>query len=281
MIPIDYEYEIEEIQVGGKYGTLDGWTPVGTTKRNGKITETNSFAKENFTNNRTMAPNPAETLTVKKVWENDASSIRPKYVDMYIQSTPPSAFNLGTNSTGQLNNFTSQVQSLFGSQANMRSDMTAFKYGTKAQADAAASTRKALTLQYGESPIYLWRDGTEVYIYSDADIYFTGSMGGLFRQCEALADISGLKHIHTDFVTNLNYAFYDCISLDNSDLEALKDWNAASVTYMSYTFAGISNNKRLPLDNFSHISGWDSCSSLVSGFFLAASRFARADVPLP
>jgi|GEM_PF-6098692 len=138
VIPFDYEYEIEEIQVGGNYGTLDGWTPVGTTNRNGKITETNSFAKENFTNNRTMALNPDETLTVKKVWENDASSIRPKYVDMYIQSTPPSAFNLGTISSGQSNNFTSQVIRLFVDQADMRSNMTAFKYGTKAQADVAA-----------------------------------------------------------------------------------------------------------------------------------------------
>lgn len=83
VIPFDFEYEVEEVEVGGKYGTLDGWTAVGSTVKSGKLTTDNPFGKANFVNTRSKEGN----LIIRKVWENDDKSIRPSNITVYISNT--------------------------------------------------------------------------------------------------------------------------------------------------------------------------------------------------
>ena len=60
------------------------------------------------------------------------------------------------------------MENLFGGQTQMRNNMTAFKYGTKEQADAAAATRIELPLTYGDTPVYMWQEnGDSIKLKAD------------------------------------------------------------------------------------------------------------------
>lgn len=243
VIPFDFEYEIEEVQVGGKYGTLEGWTAVGSTVKRGKLTTDDPFGKVSFVNKRKKDMNPDETLTVKKVWEEDASNIRPQNINIYIQRDVAGV--AGTTLRTVLHN-------AYGGQSAMQNQLTAFKWGTKAQAEAA-SDKVTVANTYGDTPVYVWKEGTELYLYSDGDIYLTGTLASLFSYCTQLNNISALEHVRTDYVNNLFQTFYDCTSL--TDLSPLADWNTASITSMQHTFRGSS---RMALSDLSPLSDWDT-----------------------
>lgn len=263
VIPFGYQYEVEEIEIGGKYGTLDGWTPVGSTVKGGELTEENPSGKATFTNKR-KKPVGDDVITVKKVWENDAPIIRPKNIDIYIRKNIPSAIYSNTSNTATGTNMfvTNYIQPFFSNNLNTaKSTMTAFKYGTKEQAEAAAATRREINLYKGDQPIYIWREGTEIFIYSDTDIYFIGSMASMFNGFTKLEDISGLEHIHTDFVTSTHRMFLGCTALENDDLAALKDWNTVSVTNMAYMFANSTATtaaNRMKISNLENLSNWET-----------------------
>ena len=243
VIPFDFEYEVEEVEVSGKYGTLEGWTPVGSTVKSGNLTTDDPFGKVNFVNKRKKDMDPDGKLTIKKVWEEDVSNIRPQSINIYIQRDVA-----GVSSS----TFKSGLESAFGGQSAMRNQLTAVKWGTKSQAEAA-SDKVTLANTYGDTPVYVWKEGTELYLYSDADIYLIAGLNDLFYSCTQLTDISALAHVHTDYVTSLYRAFYNCRSL--TDLSPLAGWNTASVTTMSQTFLGTS---RMALSDLSPLSGWDT-----------------------
>lgn len=243
VIPFDFEYEVEEIEVSGKYGTLEGWTPVGATVQSGKLTTDDPFGKVTFTNKRKKDTNPDETLTIKKVWEEDASNIRPKNITIYLQRDV-----VGIDGA----TFRTALHNAYGGQNAMQNQLTAFKWGTSAQAEAASS-KVTVANTYGDTPVYVWKEGAELYLYSDADIYFTGTIANLFASCTQLNNISALEHVHTDYVISLYRTFYDCRSL--TDLSPLAGWNTASVNNIQQTFRGTS---RMALSDLSPLSDWDT-----------------------
>ena len=253
VIPFGFEYEVEEIQVNGKYGTLDGWSPVSATVQSGQLTDENPHGKANFTNRRKKTTDPNKTLTVKKVWSNDIETIRPRNITVNVQNE---IVALNVNSYALRN----QIESLFGGQTQMRNQLTGFRYGTKE--DAENATQKYVfedaALTYGTIPVYIYKDGTDICIYSDAEIYFDGSMDNLFYECRQLTDISGLANIHTDFVTSFVGTFGRCINLTN--LAPLADWNVTSATSMSQMFigVGISEANKMTLSDLTPLADWDT-----------------------
>ena len=74
--------------------------------------------------------------------------------------------------------------------------------------------------------IYWWSESNKVYLNPDCSI--------MFCRLPYLADISGLRELKTDNVTNMSYMFTTCSVLANID--GLANWDTSKVTDMSWMF---------------------------------------------
>ena len=125
-----------------------------------------------------------------------------------------------------------------------------------------------VSTQDSDCPIYLWFEYNEnetgqsylniatlqlgtIYWWSEAEgIYLNENTSELCYEMMNLQDISGLRSIRTDNVTNMRHFFAFCANLTN--INALSNWKTSNVTDMSGMFADC-----IDLTNISGVKRWD------------------------
>lgn len=265
LIPVGYKWTVEEIgyEVGGKtqWGkSYNDWKLVSDESISGEfISEETQYV--HFTNNRKKAIT-GEKLTVKKVWKDDEKSIRPKNITMTIEK--PGAIGVDSQEFGQA------IRDLGNAKT-----VESIKYGTAVEYNTAKSTGKNIIeveaeSGRGEGKVFFWRDGNDVYFYSESEIYLLNSAAALFGDKEnqgqdvynfaALKDISGLEYVHTEFVDDMSNMFLNCYSLQ--DLSPLENWNTANVTNMAKMFGATSPNRAgnyyMTYNNIEYLENWQT-----------------------
>lgn len=93
--------------------------------------------------------------------------------------------------------------------------------------------------------IYWWSESNKVYLNPDCSI--------MFCRLPYLADISGLRELKTDNVTNMSRMFGNVNNQSLTNVDALSNWNTSNVTNMSYMFTTCS-----VLANIDGLANWDT-----------------------
>ena len=123
-----------------------------------------------------------------------------------------------------------------------------------------SSDIKTANISYNSLPAYIWYDNGIVYYYSDSEkivlnpisekifdglenvtaIDVSGfetnavtSMYAMFRNCNALTEITGFENWNTEFVENMEQMFKYCHSLKTADFSS---WDVSNVTNMNEMF---------------------------------------------
>lgn len=93
--------------------------------------------------------------------------------------------------------------------------------------------------------IYWWSESSKVYLNPDCSNMFCG--------LPYLADISGLRELKTDNVTNMSSMFDNVNNQSLTNVDALSNWNTSNVTNMSRMFTTCS-----VLANIDSLANWDT-----------------------
>lgn len=93
--------------------------------------------------------------------------------------------------------------------------------------------------------IYWWSESSKVYLNPDCS--------NMFCRLPYLADISGLRELKTDNVTNMSSMFANVNNQSLTNVDALSNWNTSNVTNMSYMFTNCS-----VLANIDGLANWDT-----------------------
>lgn len=93
--------------------------------------------------------------------------------------------------------------------------------------------------------IYWWSESNKVYLNPDCSNMFCG--------LPYLADISGLRELKTDNVTNMSRMFVNVKNQSLTNVDALSNWNTSNVTNMSCMFTTCS-----VLANIDSLANWDT-----------------------
>lgn len=93
--------------------------------------------------------------------------------------------------------------------------------------------------------IYWWSESSKVYLNPDCS--------NMFCRLPYLADISGLRELKTDNVTNMSSMFANVNNQSLTNVDALSNWNTSNVTNMSYMFTNCS-----VLANIDSLANWDT-----------------------
>lgn len=102
-----------------------------------------------------------------------------------------------------------------------------------------------LTRKVKTGTIYWWSESNKVYLNPDCSI--------MFCRLPYLADISGLRELKTDNVTNMRGMFDNANNQSLTNVDALSNWNTSNVTNMSYMFTTCS-----VLANIDGLANWDT-----------------------
>ena len=94
--------------------------------------------------------------------------------------------------------------------------------------------------------IYWWSESSKVYLNPDCS--------NMFCRLPYLADISGLRELTTDNVTNMSYMFTTCSVLANID--GLANWDTSKVTDMSWMF-GNGDGGAMEISDLTPIEKWN------------------------
>ena len=174
---------------------------------------------------------------------------------VYAKWRKPVAILISSSNGGSLNYALKKI-------AVDNKTITAFKR-TEAMPDMAGmSDNNIISTDESETPIYCWREGTELKYWSkagkiysrdldslfmnftylndisglaDFDTSKTPSMIGMFSGCKSLADLEPLSHWDTSNVSNMMAMFNACTKLN--DLEPLSHWNTSNVKDMTAMFS--------------------------------------------
>ena len=93
--------------------------------------------------------------------------------------------------------------------------------------------------------IYWWSESSKVYLNPDCS--------NMFCRLPYLADISGLRELKTDNVTNMSSMFDNFNNQSLTNVDALSNWNTSNVTNMSRMFTTCS-----VLANIDGLANWDT-----------------------
>ena len=93
--------------------------------------------------------------------------------------------------------------------------------------------------------IYWWSESSKVYLNPDCS--------NMFCRLPYLADISGLRELKTDNVTNMSSMFANVNNQSLTNVDALSNWNTSNVTNMSRMFTTCS-----VLANIDGLANWDT-----------------------
>ena len=120
-------------------------------------------------------------------------------------------------------------------------------------------------ISYGSSSPY--GSATTAVIDASFADYRPTSTAYWFQECSSLTAIIGMENLKTDYVTDMEYMFYNCSSLTSLDLSGFKTDN---VTDMGYMFSGCYDLTSLDLSGFKTDNVWHmgymfcGCSSLTT-----------------
>ncbi len=103
----------------------------------------------------------------------------------------------------------------------------------------------ALIRKVKTGTIYWWSESNKVYLNPDCSI--------MFCRLPYLADISGLRELKTDNVTNMSRMFDNFNNQSLTNVDALSNWNTSNVTNMSRMFTTCS-----VLANIDSLANWDT-----------------------
>lgn len=103
----------------------------------------------------------------------------------------------------------------------------------------------ALIRKVKTGTIYWWSESNKVYLNPDCSI--------MFCCLPYLADISGLRELKTDNVTNMSRMFDNFNNQSLTNVDALSNWNTSNVTNMSRMFTTCS-----VLANIDSLANWDT-----------------------
>lgn len=103
----------------------------------------------------------------------------------------------------------------------------------------------ALIRKVKTGTIYWWSESNKVYLNPDCSI--------MFCHLPYLADISGLRELKTDNVTNMSRMFDNFNNQSLTNVDALSNWNTSNVTNMSRMFTTCS-----VLANIDSLANWDT-----------------------
>lgn len=103
----------------------------------------------------------------------------------------------------------------------------------------------ALRRKVKTGTIYWWSESNKVYLNPDCS--------NMFCRLPYLADISGLRELKTDNVTNMSIMFENFNNQSLTNVDALSNWNTSNVTNMSYMFTTCS-----VLANIDGLANWDT-----------------------
>ena len=116
---------------------------------------------------------------------------------------------------------------------------------------------------------YEHREEIKEVVFDQSFDAFTGltSTRNWFRGCKALTTITGIEYLHTENVTDMDYMFYNCISLEALDVS---HFNTANVTNMFSLFYNCSLLPTIDVSGFNtskvtHFGNlFYGCSSVTS-----------------
>lgn len=114
-------------------------------------------------------------------------------------------------------------------------------YGSKNLTEEDGNIRRKVKT----GTIYWWSESSKVYLNPDCSNMFCG--------LPYLADISGLRELKTDNVTNMRSMFANFNNQSLTNVDALSNWNTSNVTNMSSMFTTCS-----VLANIDGLANWDT-----------------------
>lgn len=103
----------------------------------------------------------------------------------------------------------------------------------------------ALRRKVKTGTIYWWSESNKVYLNPDCS--------NMFCRLPYLADISGLRELKTDNVTNMSSMFANLNNQSLTNVDELSNWNTSNVTNMSRMFTTCS-----VLANIDGLANWDT-----------------------
>lgn len=197
-------------------------------------------------------------ITITKKWENDDDSVRPDNVTIHLKKTSSILLSGSSNSNHNTSPLENKIKQIAGdgSQNSNNANIKSIKYATKEEYDAKKSSLTSSNeIQASGEKTYMWFDSSStIYLYSEADnIYLNNDSGGIFRKMTNLTDISGLSHLNTFYVTDMNRMFQNTEKL--TDLTPIANWNVSNVVNMNWIFGHTETSKTMSITSDSNSLG--------------------------
>ena len=209
----------------------------------------------------------AATFTITKKWEKDKPELRPNTILVNIKQQNSVLLSGGTNASPNTSPLETKIKKIAGS-GTANSDNTnikAIKFATKEQYEAKKSSlTTANHIQEAGAVTYMWFESSTgtMYMYSTADnIFLPSAAGGIFRKMQELTDISGLSHLNTYYVTDMNRMFQDSTKI--ADFSPIAGWDVSNVQNMRFMFGTLdTTNRPYVVDSVEAFRNWDVSSVL-------------------
>ena len=197
--------------------------------------------------------NTTKKITITKKWMHDDTDIRPSNITVHMKAEGSLLLEGSSNSSANVSPLETKIKAIAGSgTANTENkNVTAIKYATEEQYNQVKSTLTSSNeIQASGAKTYMWfasSTGT-LYMYSEADnIYLNKNSGGVFRKFMSLTDISGLSHLNTSYVQDMNRIFQDTTLVES--FAPISGWDVSKVQTFRFAFGTNDTTNRLYVAN--------------------------------
>lgn len=202
-----------------------------------------------------------KTITVTKTWVNDDDSVRPDNLTVSIKQTKSLLLSGSSNDDPNTSPIEDKIKQIAGDGSANRNNtnIKAIKYATDAQYEAKKSSLTSSNeIQQSGEKTYMWFDPSDgtMYMYSEAGtIYLDNYSGGMFRKMTALEDISGLSHLDTSYVMDMNRMFQDSIKI--SDFSPISGWDVGYVQNFRFAFGSTTTSNSFVATSLEPFRNWN------------------------
>ena len=207
------------------------------------------FAVLKIKNVNAESTNATKKITITKKWMHDDTDIRPSNITVHMKAEGSLLLEGSTSAVPNTSPLETKIKSIAGSgTANSENNnVTAIKYATEEQYNQVKSSLTSNNeIQASGAKTYMWfvsSTGT-LYMYSEADnIYLNKNSGGIFRKFMSLTDISGLSHLNTSYVQDMNRIFQDTTKVDS--FAPISGWDVSKVQNFKFAFGTNDTTNRL------------------------------------
>ena len=206
-----------------------------------------------------------KTITITKKWLNDEADVRPNDITVHLKKTGSILLPGSVNSNPNTSPLEDKIKQIAGS-GSANSDNTnikEIKYATEEEYNAKKSSLTSSNeIQESGEKTYMWFESSTgtMYFYSEAEnIYLNTYSGGIFRKMRALEDISGLSHLNTHYVQDMNRLFQSSTKV--KDFTPIADWDVSNVQNFRFAFGSINpQTDQFQIENFDAFQNWDMSS---------------------